>query len=215
MIKHLRSIVTYFRKSHAATDALNKARKSLDIRRGLEGIGKTRFATVCISALSLQRCLPALRHIVDSGQVKFPSHKSHLSGLLRSGSPRSLEFELQISRYVLIVAPIAKSIACLESSQTDLSDIGLYYFAIGSTMKQTFDSDNNPFTIEESGQIRAIFNSRFREALSEGPTDAPISALYLHPRGYTTSQKQSSIDNANKDLLLQVTVSTAKFFGRI
>jgi hypothetical protein len=75
-----------------------------------------------------------------------------------------------------------KAIACLESSQTDLSDIGLYYFAIGATLKQIFDSDNNPFSSEESGQIRAIFNSRFREALSEGPTDAPISALYLHPR---------------------------------
>ncbi|KAG1744577.1 uncharacterized protein EDB91DRAFT_1246697 [Suillus paluster] len=136
------------KNSHAATDALNKARKSLDIGRGLEGIGKTHFATV-----------------VDSGHVKFPSHKSHVTGLLLSSSPRSLDFESQVARYILIMAPIAKSIACLESSQTDLSDIGLYYFAI-----------------EEAGQIRAIFNSQFREALSEGSTDAPISTLYLHPR---------------------------------
>jgi len=71
---------------------------------------------------------------------------------------------------VLIVAPIAKSIACLELLQADLSDIGLYYFAIGSTIKQTFDSNNNPFMIEESGQICGIFNSWFRKALSEGPT---------------------------------------------
>jgi hypothetical protein len=185
MIKHLRSIITYFRKSHAATDALNKARKSLNISRGLEGIGKTRFATVCISALSLQRCLPALRQIVDAGRVKFPSHKSQITGLLKSDSPRSLEFELHIRRYTLVLAPIAKSIACLESSRTDLSDISLYYFAIGATLKQIFDGDNNPFSMEESGRIRAIFNSRFREALSEGPTDAPISALYLHPREHS------------------------------
>ncbi|KAG2337516.1 hypothetical protein BDR05DRAFT_842673, partial [Suillus weaverae] len=182
MIKNLRSIITYFRKSHAATDALNKARKSLDIGRGLEGIGKTRFATVCILAISLKCCFPALCQIVDSCRVKFPSHKSHVTGLLMSSSPRSLDFEFQITRYILITAPIAKSIACLESSQTDLSDIGLYCFAIGATLKQIFNSDNNPFSPEEAGQICAIFNSRFREALSEGPTDAPISALYLHPR---------------------------------
>ncbi|KAG2076634.1 hypothetical protein BDR04DRAFT_1149081 [Suillus decipiens] len=79
------------------------------------------------------------------------------------------------------MAPIAKSIACLESSQTDLSDIGLYYFAIGATLKQIFDSDTNPFSPDEAGQIHVIFNSWFCDALSEGPTDAPISALYLHP----------------------------------
>lgn len=135
MIKYLRSIITYFRKSHAGTDALNKARKSMDIECGLEGIRKTRFATVCISALSLKCCFPALRQIVDACQVKFPPHKSQLTGLLMSNSPRSLEFEAHITCYTDIVAPIAKSIACLESSQTDLSDIGLYYFAIGATLK--------------------------------------------------------------------------------
>ncbi|KAG1889657.1 ribonuclease H-like domain-containing protein, partial [Suillus fuscotomentosus] len=174
MIKHLRSIITYFRKSHAATDALNKARKSMNINRGLEGIGKTRFATVCILALSLKRCFPTLRQIVDTHQVKFPSHKSGLTGLLMSSSSHSLDFESQITRFTLILAPIAKSIACLESSRTDLSDISLFYFAIGATLKQIFDNNNNPFSPEEAGQIRAIFNSQFRKALSEGPTDAPI-----------------------------------------
>ncbi|KAG2039985.1 hypothetical protein BDR03DRAFT_834514, partial [Suillus americanus] len=144
--------------------------------------GKTCFATACISALSLKCCFPTLRQIVDACQVKFPPHKSQLTGLLMSNSPCSLEFDSHITRYTDIVALIAKSIACLGSSQTDLLDIGLYYFAIGAMLKRIFDSDNNPFLSEESGQIHAIFNSQFRKALSEGPTDAPISALYLHPR---------------------------------
>lgn len=109
MIKYLRSIITYFRKSHAGTNALNKARKSMDIECGLEGIRKTRFATICISALSLKCCFPALRQIVDACQVKFPPHKSQLTGLLMSNSPRSLEFEAHITCYTDIVAPIAKS----------------------------------------------------------------------------------------------------------
>jgi hypothetical protein len=159
MIKNLQSIITYFQKSHVGTDALNKACKSMNIERGLEGIGKTRFATVCISALSLKCCFPALRQIVDAREVKFLPHKSQLTGLLMSSSPHSLEFESHITHYTNIVTPIAKAIACLKSSQTDLSDIGLYYFAIGATLKQIFDSDNNPFSSEESGQICAIFNS--------------------------------------------------------
>ncbi|KAG2097066.1 hypothetical protein BD769DRAFT_1644208 [Suillus cothurnatus] len=103
-----------------------------------------------------------------------------------------------------------KAIACLESSQTDLSDIGLYYFAIGATLKQIFDSDNNPFSSEESGQIRAIFNSRFREALSEGPTDAPISALYLHPR-YVNSK----LFQKNLNPLALTFVLPAQIFSRV
>ncbi|KAG2142162.1 hypothetical protein BD769DRAFT_1772670 [Suillus cothurnatus] len=101
--------------------------------------------------------------------------------LKRSDEPYDNKAETLVVKPTGPLARAFKAIACLESSQTDLSDIGLYYFAIGATLKQIFDSDNNPFSSEESGQIRAIFNSRFREALSEGPTDAPISALYLHP----------------------------------
>ncbi|EGO03204.1 hypothetical protein SERLA73DRAFT_46236, partial [Serpula lacrymans var. lacrymans S7.3] len=184
VVKSLRSIITYFHKSNAANNSLKQARKALNIARGLEGIGKTRFATVCISALSLQHCLPAMRHIINSKQVKFPAKKSHLTGLLQSSSPRSLEFELQIHRYTLVVTPIAKAIACLESLRIDFSDIYLFYFTIGATLKQIFDDDNNPFLVEKSGQICAIFNTQFHGMLSDGPTDAPISALYLNPCKY-------------------------------
>lgn len=135
MIKYLQSIITYFWKSHVATDALNRAHKSMNIERGLEGIGKTHFVTICILALSLKRCFPALCQIVDAHLIKFPPHKLQLTGLLMSNLPCSLEFESYITCYTNIVAPIAKLIAYLESSQTDLLDLDLYYFAIGATLK--------------------------------------------------------------------------------
>ncbi|KAG2092403.1 hypothetical protein BD769DRAFT_1395456 [Suillus cothurnatus] len=112
------------------------------------------------------------------------------------------------------LARVFKAIACLESSQTDLSDIGLYYFAIGATLKQIFDSDNNPFSSEESGQIRAIFNSRFREALSEGPTDAPISALYLHPRYVNSKLFQKNLNPLALTFVLPAHGGTHKGKGK-
>jgi hypothetical protein len=72
MITQLRSLVTYFRKSTQASDALERVRLQKGISRGIEGIGKTRFATICAAAISVQRCLSALRELVDSGSVKFP-----------------------------------------------------------------------------------------------------------------------------------------------
>lgn len=73
MITELRNTITFFRKSSHAADTLEAVRSKLRIPRGLDGIGKTRFATICAAAMSLQRCLPALRELVNNNLLKFPS----------------------------------------------------------------------------------------------------------------------------------------------
>lgn len=45
-------------------EQLNLARQKLNIGRGLEAIGDTRFATIYWSAESIRCCLPAFRQIV-------------------------------------------------------------------------------------------------------------------------------------------------------
>ncbi|KAJ8579575.1 hypothetical protein M405DRAFT_778782, partial [Rhizopogon salebrosus TDB-379] len=182
MITQLRSIVTYFRKSTQASDALQQARLQRGITRGIEGIGKTRFATICAASISVQRCLPAIRDIVISGAVKFPGKKGELASLFKTGSARGMTFELELNRFINIEGPIAKAIICLESSQTNPADVYKYWLAICGCIKEIFEDPSTGFSVEEMGQIYAIVNARFREQLRDGPADCYLAALCLDPR---------------------------------
>lgn len=63
----MRTTLTYFSKSTASKTRLTEMRYILLIGRGLETIGKTRFATICISAMALERCFPAIVKLVENG----------------------------------------------------------------------------------------------------------------------------------------------------
>ncbi|KAI0696513.1 hypothetical protein BC835DRAFT_1305576 [Cytidiella melzeri] len=67
----LRKFITHF--SHAAHDTvmLDELRKERGIGRGLESIGKTRFATITWAALSVKRCLECIYDLVDNGDINL------------------------------------------------------------------------------------------------------------------------------------------------
>ncbi|KAG1839860.1 hypothetical protein C8R48DRAFT_549772, partial [Suillus tomentosus] len=183
VIKHIRAIMSFFRKSTHGTYQLSKICEHLKISQGLEGIGKTRFATICASAISVQWCLPALRELVDNPQkFKFPPKKASMVDLLKKHSHAGTLFELDLNRLVKVQSPIAKSIVCVESSQSDPSDVYKFLLAITSMLKQLFDDSSHGFTNEEKEQIRAVVNKRFREIIQEGPADCYIAAFCLDPR---------------------------------
>ena len=59
---------------------LRALRNELKLGPGLESIGKTRFATLVWSAISLLRCLGAIRQLVTSGRIEIPvSRRSPLN----------------------------------------------------------------------------------------------------------------------------------------
>ena len=66
--------VAFFGKSTISTTFLTEMRKAMSIPRGLEAIGKTRFATICLSAIALDRCFPAIRKLVESGKISLVRH---------------------------------------------------------------------------------------------------------------------------------------------
>lgn len=70
-ISPLRKVLTYFKKSTLADTELTILRAEEGIARGLESIGKTRFATVYWSALSVKQCLPELRRVVKTGRLSI------------------------------------------------------------------------------------------------------------------------------------------------
>lgn len=88
---------------------------------------------------------------------------------------------MELKRLIKVLQPFAKTIACLESSQSNPADVYLFWLAILASLKHLFEDNSVGFSLSEAGQIRAIANARFRELLQEGPDDCYISAFYLDP----------------------------------
>jgi hypothetical protein len=88
---------------------------------------------------------------------------------------------MELKRLIKVLTPFAKTIASLESSQSNPADVYLFWLAILASLKRLFDDDTAGFSVSEAGEIRAIANARFRELLQEGPDDCYISAFYLNP----------------------------------
>ncbi|KAG1752175.1 hypothetical protein EDB19DRAFT_1903563 [Suillus lakei] len=151
---------------------------------GLEGIGKIQFATVCASAISMQWCPPALRELVDDPQkFKFPPKKASMVDLLKKHSHAGTLFKLNLNHLVKVQSPIAKLIVCLESSQSDPSDVHKFLLVITSMLKQLFDDPSHGFTNEEQKQIHVVVNKHFYEIIQDGPADcySYIAAFFLDP----------------------------------
>lgn len=64
-----RAVIKRFNKSHSGVFELAAKRKELEIGRGLEAIGKTRFGTVVLSAISVLRCLLAIQALTEEGKA--------------------------------------------------------------------------------------------------------------------------------------------------
>ncbi len=63
MVQDVKEILAYMHKSTYSMEHFDKARKSLNISRGLTRIGETRFSTYVSAVSSVKRCLPAFEKI--------------------------------------------------------------------------------------------------------------------------------------------------------
>ena len=71
VIRNMHVTVAFFGKSTISTTFLTEMCKAMSILRGLEAIGKTCFATICLSAIALDHCFPAITKLVESGKISL------------------------------------------------------------------------------------------------------------------------------------------------
>ncbi|KAH9856359.1 ribonuclease H-like domain-containing protein, partial [Lenzites betulinus] len=176
-ISSLRNIIKYFKKSNIASAELTVARAEEGAGlRGLQSIGKTRFATVYWSAESLCTSLPLIRRLVSSNKLA-------LKALLEEGSMASMNFEIQLRRYISIVAPIARAIKSLESTDATAADVFVFWHGIAAMLRDLLGRPEAETSISPvlAGKIRAIVNRRFKEIIDHAPADIYFTAFFLHP----------------------------------
>ncbi|TFY51406.1 hypothetical protein EVJ58_g10585 [Rhodofomes roseus] len=178
VIANLRRTLTFFAHSDQAVNVLLEVRIEMDIGRGLESIGTTRFGTVTISAVSMRRCLPALREVCTTGRVVV----EEVNYLFVRNTPATLTFETQLNQFIDVTLPFVKALTCLESTHSTIADVFIFWCAIGASLKKVLSNPASGIPTSVRGEIRAIFNTRWRELFEEGTTaDVHLSAVYLDP----------------------------------
>ncbi|KAI0037704.1 hypothetical protein FA95DRAFT_1506654 [Auriscalpium vulgare] len=181
-IQVVRNTITIFHKSHAGHAALKAARKERGIGRGIQAIGKTRFATLTLAAASVKENAPAIRDVIkaDSGGA-FDA----IAASYRSQSSRaSFQFENGLSQFLHVSLPLAKAIACLEALDSTAADVYLFWHAILRSVEDVLDNELDlDFTPDVIEEVRGILNARYRQLFKDGniANDIYLAATYLNP----------------------------------
>ncbi|CDO73916.1 hypothetical protein BN946_scf185016.g73 [Trametes cinnabarina] len=184
LIGSLRKIIQYFRKSTKASNDLAAAHLEEGLTRGLQSIGKTRFASVYWSAESLRACLPLMRQLVSSGRLAIPRKQVKFDiTLLQENSVASIKFEQELTRYTTILAPIARAIKSLEATDTTAADVYMFWLGIASSLRELFARPQGQSGVSPdlAKKITGIVNKRYKAIIDEAPTDVYFVAFFLDP----------------------------------
>lgn len=79
-----KSLIKHFSHSVHASSQLRLVMSELKITRGLQKIGKTRFATIYYSCLSLLECLPAITAAVERNLIDLSTVSAFICAYMHS-----------------------------------------------------------------------------------------------------------------------------------
>lgn len=189
MIQVLRPILTFFKHSAAAKNALGALNSAAEVSKGLVSIGKTRFSSVVWSALSVLRCFDSIQKLVDNG-LKIDG-LGDMKDLL-SKSTKSIEFKLALTKFCGLTQPIAFALKCLEDSNLNPADLMLFWVAAGASVFEFISTEAFPAPVRAS--IIKITNARFNEMVNKAPSDVYLATFFLHPRKPTSQYCALELD---------------------
>ncbi|KAF9523043.1 hypothetical protein CPB83DRAFT_776091, partial [Crepidotus variabilis] len=178
----VRAVIMKLNKSHGGKWDLDEAKKAFGIGRGLEAIGKTRFGTIIFASASVQRNLPAIKHVVRQGRVDFGDHASCFSTHV---TRKSSAFEISLRQLVAVGTPAVKALTCLESNEATAGDVYIFWHAVMRATKEVIEDPSNEFPSEVQEQILGILNARHSQVFADGnlstSADLYLAGAYLNP----------------------------------
>ncbi|KAL0952524.1 hypothetical protein HGRIS_006785 [Hohenbuehelia grisea] len=177
-----RNTLTFFHHSHPAIASLRVARKALGIKQGLEAIGKTRFATLFITAVSVQRNILAITEVGKLMEDEFEKLREYYQPA-NSPSVDTFKFHTSLAQLIKMGLPTTKAIACLEGEHITAADVFLFYHAVMHETYSAVTNTRNRFPSEVQNQIIRILNKHYRQLFLSGPISSSIylTATYLNP----------------------------------
>jgi len=93
---------------------------------------------------------------------------------------------MHLSRYNIIVGPLAKAIKALESTHTTPADVFMFWVAICAFLKELFERPPKSTGIpqEMANHVVNIVNKRFNSFINQYPSDLHFAAFFLDPCKY-------------------------------
>ncbi|KAJ7435596.1 ribonuclease H-like domain-containing protein [Mycena galericulata] len=181
-IKILRTTVKTFNQSKQAKGMLKGQRLLKKTGRGLETIGKTRFATVTRSGISVMRNINPIRTLCTNGSVEIKKYNDYFI----ENTAKTLDFEMKLRQLIAVTEGASRAISCLEAAACNPGDVYLLWLALTAHLKAALASSLPPEDVCD--EIRGIVNHRWTEFFVTNPGhDAYLATFYLNPK-YRTSQ---------------------------
>jgi len=93
-----------------------------------------------------------------------------------------MKFEMELSQFLTVLAPIAKAITCMESTQSNASDVYVFWLAVTATIHQIITDDITGLPSVVMEDIRKAVNFRFNQMINDAPDDVYHTGFMLDPR---------------------------------
>lgn len=100
-------------------------------------------------------------------------------------------------KFIAVVGPFAKAIQCLESLNTNLADVYLYWLAIVSQLVYLFSHNQVGLSAQTMEDIRVITNKCFDQMINKSPNDVYITVFFLNLRELGDTLQESSDNSAH------------------
>jgi hypothetical protein len=101
-----------------------------------------------------------------------------------AGTAATTQLELELTKLIAVLGPLAKAILCLESAHSTCADVYLFWIAALASIEDLFRSGSSGLGEYAIRSIRAIANKRFDQMINDGPTDIYLTSFFLDPREY-------------------------------
>ncbi|KAJ7237618.1 ribonuclease H-like domain-containing protein, partial [Mycena rebaudengoi] len=173
IIAEIKGLLAFMSLSTYSHDWFDTAREELKISRGLQSVGETRFGTICWSLDSILRGIPVFISIVRNPKLGIESEVRD-RGPHFADDDDVFKFKRDLTRLGAVLMPLARAIQCLESKDTTLADVYLYWLAVVAQLNDLICRDNKPAPSKKSKYeetlkdlIRQIANYRFSQLIED------------------------------------------------
>lgn len=110
-----------------------------------------------------------------------PQKNSPAAIAVRPNSNAANRFRCQATELIEILAPLARSILCLESPQSTLADVMLFWATTCAWYRCLLNDPDFDLDTDTREALVSIVHRRYSEIINDGPHDAYFTSLALHP----------------------------------
>lgn len=98
--------------------------------------------------------------------------------------PAAWKFNAELQELVDILAPMAKSITCLESTHSTVSDVYVFWLACMAGVYDAISSNSGSMDLSDKDTIREAAQARWLQMIDRAPCDIYFAGFMLNPRRF-------------------------------